>query len=77
MDRNTIITVFFILPLLGYFLGAIPFGYLIGLAKGVNIREHGSGNIGSTNVGRVLGRKWGFVCFICDVAKGFVPVTDY
>ncbi|MCK4629634.1 MAG: glycerol-3-phosphate 1-O-acyltransferase PlsY [Sedimentisphaerales bacterium] len=74
MDRNTIITVFLILPLLGYFLGAIPFGYLIGQVKGVNIREHGSGNIGSTNVGRVLGRKWGFVCFICDVAKGFVPV---
>jgi len=62
------------LPLLGYLLGAIPFGLLIGLAKGIDIRKQGSGNIGATNVGRILGRKWGYICFVLDVAKGLVPV---
>jgi len=65
--------IFLILPLLGYLLGAIPFGYLIGRAHGVDIRTQGSGNIGSTNVGRILGRKWGIICFFLDVAKGFLP----
>jgi glycerol-3-phosphate acyltransferase PlsY len=55
-------------------LGAIPFGLLIGLAKGIDIRKQGSGNIGATNVGRILGRKWGYICFVLDVAKGLVPV---
>jgi len=62
------------LPLLGYLLGAIPFGLLIGLANGIDIRKQGSGNIGATNVGRILGRKWGYICFVLDVAKGLVPV---
>ena len=57
-----------------YLLGSIPFGVLIGRAKGVNIREHGSRNIGATNVGRVLGRKFGYLCFILDMTKGAVPV---
>jgi glycerol-3-phosphate acyltransferase PlsY len=55
------------------FCGSIPFGLLIARWKGVDIRAHGSGNIGATNVGRVLGRKWGLVCFALDVFKGFVP----
>ncbi len=57
-----------------YFLGSIPFGLLIGLARGVDIRQHGSRNIGATNAGRVLGRRWGVLCFALDVAKGLVPV---
>lgn len=57
-----------------YLLGSIPFGVLIGRIKGVNIREHGSRNIGATNVGRVLGRKFGFLCFFLDMSKGAVPV---
>ncbi|MDG2292538.1 MAG: glycerol-3-phosphate 1-O-acyltransferase PlsY [Phycisphaerales bacterium] len=57
-----------------YLLGSIPFGVLIGRAKGVNIREHGSRNIGATNVGRVLGRKFGYLCFILDMTKGAIPV---
>ncbi len=61
-------------PLLGYLLGAIPFGFIIGKAHGIDIRTRGSGNIGSTNVGRILGRKWGYLCFILDVMKGFIPV---
>ena len=56
-----------------YLLGAIPFGLLIGLARGVDIRRHGSRNIGATNTGRVLGRKWGYLCLVLDILKGFVP----
>jgi glycerol-3-phosphate acyltransferase PlsY len=57
-----------------YLLGSIPFGYLIGRIRGVDIRKSGSGNIGATNVGRVLGKKWGYACFLLDVAKGMAPV---
>lgn len=56
-----------------YLLGSIPFGLLIGLARGVDIRQHGSRNIGATNAGRVLGRKWGYLCLILDLLKGFGP----
>jgi len=74
METQTLITVYVVLPVAGYLLGAIPFGLLIGKARGVDIRQQGSGNIGSTNVGRILGRPWGYICFVLDVAKGFVPV---
>jgi len=56
-----------------YLIGAIPFGLLLGLARGVDIRERGSGNIGATNLGRACGRIWGLVGFALDVAKGLVP----
>ncbi len=56
-----------------YVVGSIPFGYLIARSRGVDIREHGSGNIGATNVGRVLGRRLGIVCFVLDVLKGLLP----
>lgn len=56
-----------------YFLGAIPFGVIIGRARGVDIRARGSRNIGATNVGRVLGRKWGYLCLVLDLLKGFAP----
>lgn len=58
---------------LGYLAGSVPFGYLIARGRGVDIREHGSGNIGATNVGRVLGAKWGRVCLVLDVLKGLAP----
>lgn len=64
---------FAIWTLLAYLLGAVPFGLLIGLARGVDIRQHGSRNIGATNAGRVLGRKWGLLCLALDILKGFVP----
>jgi glycerol-3-phosphate acyltransferase PlsY len=57
----------------GYLLGSIPFGWLIGKARGVDIREHGSRNIGATNCGRVCGKPWGVLAFVLDVAKGFGP----
>ena len=59
---------------LGYVIGSIPFGYLAGMAKGVDIREKGSGNIGTTNTIRILGWKIGSLVFIADTAKGAIPV---
>lgn len=57
-----------------YLIGGIPFGLLIGKSKGIDIREHGSGNIGATNVLRTLGKRLGIFCFSLDVLKGMVPV---
>lgn len=62
----------FLAILLSYFVGSIPFGFLVGLAQGVDIRTVGSGNIGATNVFRSLGKKWGILTFLCDVGKGVV-----
>ncbi len=53
--------------------GSIPTGLIIARSRGVDIRAHGSGNIGATNVGRVLGRRLGLTCFAIDVLKGFAP----
>jgi glycerol-3-phosphate acyltransferase PlsY len=58
-----------------YFVGAVPFGYLVARARGVDIFAHGSGNIGATNVGRVLGRKFGIVVFVLDFLKGVAPTA--
>ena len=56
-----------------YLVGGIPFGFLIGMARGVDVRTVGSRNIGATNVFRTVGKKWGLVAFACDVLKGLVP----
>lgn len=61
--------------LASYLLGAIPFGFLVARWKGVNILRMGSGNIGATNVGRVLGRGYGILVFALDFAKGAAPVA--
>lgn len=66
---------FWLCPLLAFILGSIPFGLLIAKARGLDIRQLGSGNIGATNVLRVMGRKFGFTCLLLDVLKGFVPVV--
>ncbi|BDS08329.1 glycerol-3-phosphate acyltransferase [Oceaniferula spumae] len=60
-------------PVFAFLAGSIPFGLLIAKAKGVNIREHGSGNIGATNVLRVMGKKYGITCLILDLLKGLIP----
>ena len=60
-------------PIIAFLLGSIPFGLLIAKSKGINIREHGSGNIGATNVLRVVGKKYGITCFVLDFLKGMIP----
>ncbi len=57
-----------------YLVAAIPVGLLIGRARGVDLREIGSGNIGATNAVRAMGRKWGLLVFALDVAKAAIPV---
>src|SRR5690349_23183216 len=57
-----------------YVAGSIPSAYIAGKASGVDLRKHGSGNLGATNVMRVLGAKFGLVVFALDVAKGALPV---
>ena len=60
--------------LLGYFFGSFPAGYFAGRLAGVDVRTVGSGNIGATNVLRVLGKKWGYPVFAIDALKGLIPV---
>lgn len=57
-----------------FLLGSIPTGYLVARAKGVDIRKHGSGNIGATNVFRTLGKPLGIFVFVADALKGFGAV---
>lgn len=65
----------FLMILLSYLIGSIPTGYLIVKWKfGKDVRDFGSGNIGSTNVGRVAGKKYQIITTILDILKGFVPV---
>ncbi len=60
---------------IGYLIGSIPTGLLVGrVARGIDIREFGSGRTGFTNVVRTIGAKWGAVALIGDLAKGVVPV---
>ena len=59
---------------LSYLIGSVPWGYLFARLKGVDIRQHGSGNIGTANVLRVMGKKWGYLVFLCDFFKGFLSV---
>jgi len=61
--------------LLGYLFGSLPFGYFAGRLSGTDIRSAGSGNIGATNVLRVLGKKWGYAVFLADAFKGFAAVS--
>jgi glycerol-3-phosphate acyltransferase PlsY len=65
-------------PLVGviisYLAGSIPSAYIAGKLRGVDLRKHGSGNLGATNVVRVLGAKTGAVVFVADFLKGFLPV---
>lgn len=57
---------------LGFFLGSFPTAFLVGKARGVDIREHGSGNVGMTNAWRVLGWKAGVAVGTVDVLKGYL-----
>ena len=57
-----------------YLIGSVPFGYIAGRMNGIDLREHGSRNIGATNAVRVLGKGWGIPVFIMDFLKGFGPL---
>lgn len=67
-----VMTIF--LPVVSYLVGAVPFGLLVGRLAGIDVREAGSGNIGATNVSRLLGKKLGFVTLVLDCLKGFLPI---
>jgi acyl phosphate:glycerol-3-phosphate acyltransferase len=58
-----------------YLLGSVSFAWIAGRIKGVDLRQHGSGNLGATNAGRVLGGQWFALVFSADVAKGVLPVV--
>src|ERR1700733_4397012 len=58
---------------LAYLVGSFPFGLIVGVAHGIDPRKAGSGNIGATNVGRLLGGKFFALVFILDLLKGFLP----
>ena len=60
--------------ILGYLFGSFPAGYFAGRIAGVDVRSLGSGNIGATNVLRVLGKRWGYTVFFVDAFKGFAAV---
>lgn len=66
----------FLSYLLAYLLGSFPSAFLVGrLRFGIDIREHGSGNMGASNVFRVLGKKWGVITLVLDIAKGGLAVV--
>lgn len=62
---------------ISYLAGSIPFGLLIARARDIDIRTRGSGNIGATNVWRVLGKGPGLTCFILDFLKGLTPTMAF
>jgi acyl phosphate:glycerol-3-phosphate acyltransferase len=70
------IVAFIVLFALAYLFGSIPFGLVVGkLFYHVDVRQHGSGNVGTTNVFRVLGVKAGIAVLICDMLKGYIPAV--
>ena len=71
MNHDTLVWILWLLA--AYLIGSVPFGFLIGKMRGVDVRTVGSKNIGATNVYRTVGKKWGFLAFFCDFLKGFVP----
>jgi glycerol-3-phosphate acyltransferase PlsY len=65
---------FVVLFVLAYLCGSIPFGLVVGkLFYHVDVRQYGSGNVGTTNVFRVLGKRAGVAVLICDMLKGYIP----
>lgn len=64
----------FFLVVFAYLLGSVPSGYVLGKLAGVDVRNTGSGNVGATNVARVVGKRQGILTLLCDLAKGLLPV---
>ncbi|MEX2159903.1 MAG: glycerol-3-phosphate 1-O-acyltransferase PlsY [Dehalococcoidia bacterium] len=66
---------FVVCGVIGYLIGSLPIGLIVGrVARGIDIREYGSGKIGVTNVVRTAGIRWGVVALLADIAKGVAPV---
>jgi glycerol-3-phosphate acyltransferase PlsY len=65
---------YIVFPAVGYLLGSVPFAWIIGKSRGIDIRTVGSKNVGATNLGRTLGKRYFWMAFLLDAAKGFVPV---
>ncbi len=65
----------FLLVIFAYLLGSVPTGYILGSLAGIDVRKAGSGNVGATNVARVVGKRHGIFTLVADIAKGFVPVV--
>lgn len=72
-EEHRVLTVI-LLIVVSYVLGSIPSGFIIGALSGVDVRSTGSGNIGATNVARVLGKGLGLLTLLADTAKGYLPV---
>lgn len=64
----------YVFIVLGYLVGAIPFGLVVGRLAGVDVRVSGSGNIGATNVNRLLGKKMGTITLLADAGKAVLPM---
>ena len=71
---GTTITAQLIVIAAAYLVGSIPTGLLLGKAYGIDVRKEGSGNIGATNLYRMVGRKVGVITLIGDCLKGLLPV---
>jgi glycerol-3-phosphate acyltransferase PlsY len=69
VERNLLLLI-----AVAYVAGSIPFGLLVGFARGVDIRKSGSGNIGASNVGRQLGKKFFFLVMLLDMLKSMLPM---
>lgn len=67
-------TLSLLLLVFAFFFGSIPWGYIIGKLKGVDLRKVGSGNIGATNVLRIIGKKEALITLLLDISKGVIPV---
>jgi acyl phosphate:glycerol-3-phosphate acyltransferase len=65
----------FLSVIFAYLLGSVPTGYILGSLAGIDVRKAGSGNVGATNVARVVGKRHGIITLIADIAKGLVPVV--
>jgi glycerol-3-phosphate acyltransferase PlsY len=74
LPLRTGVTPLIVAMVASYLLGSIPAAYIAGKSKGIDLRKHGSGNLGATNVIRVLGKKIGIAVFSFDMAKGAFPV---
>jgi len=66
---------YLLIAVAAYLIGSLPTGYLVGRARGVDIRKVGSGNIGATNVLRALGKPVGIAVLVADIFKGFLAVA--